>query len=157
MKEMDKDGSGTIDYDEFFAIMCKFQFGKESPIQLHLESTFNDYDKNMDSLITADDFKKVSEELDTIPISQEDAEMFITFCKHFGKEKGIVSARNDAVTLEEFINTLVNLNFLLETKAEDKRSKQASFTGHADSNNPNKSQIESNRGKYSSQLQKKRI
>ena len=159
MKEMDKDGSGTIDYDEFFAIMCKFQFGKESPIQIHLESTFNDYDKNMDSLITADDFKKVSEELDTIPISQEDAEMFITFCKHFGKEKGIISERNDAVTLEEFINTLVNLNFLLETKNDEKRSnKQGSFTGHADSN-PNRSQMGESQGgqseKYTNSLFKK--
>ena len=80
MKEMDKDGSGTIDFDEFSIMMSNFQFGKESPIQQHLESAFNDYDKDMDTMISPDDFKKVSEELDSIPISKEDAEMFITSC-----------------------------------------------------------------------------
>ena len=77
----------------------------------------------------------------------------------FGKEKGIISERNDAVTLEEFINTLVNLNFLLETKNDEKRSnKQGSFTGHADSN-PNRSQMGESQGgqseKYTNSLFKK--
>ena len=64
MKEMDKDGSGTIDFDEFSSMMQSFQFGKESAIQQHLESAFNDFDKDMDTFISPEDFKKVSEELD---------------------------------------------------------------------------------------------
>lgn len=134
MKEMDKDGSGTIDFDEFSAMMSSFQFGKESQIQQHLESAFNDYDKDMDTFILPEDFKKVSEELDSIPISKEDAEMFITFCKHFGREKGIKSINDNAVSKEEFINTLLQLNFLIENKGETK-SKYSTNAQNTNTNN----------------------
>lgn len=130
MKEMDKDGSGTIDFDEFREMMSNFQFGKESPIQQHLESAFNDYDKDMDSFITAEDFKKVSEELDTITVSKEEANMFISFCKHFGKEKGIQSLREDAVSKEEFINALISVNFLIEGKSQGKSTGASMIGGH---------------------------
>ena len=136
MKEMDKDGSGTIDFEEFSSMMSNFQFGKESQIQQHLESAFNDYDKDMDSMILPEDFKKVSEELDTIPISKEDAEMFITFCKHFGKEKGIPSLNENAVSKEEFINALVQLNFLIESKGDNK-SKASTGAQNTNTNNTN--------------------
>ena len=136
MKEMDKDASGTIDFDEFSIMMSNFQFGKESPIQQHLESAFNDYDKDMDTMISPDDFKKVSEELDPIPISKEDAEMFITFCKHFGKEKGITSINENSVSKEEFINALVQLNFLIEGKIDGK-SRTSTVVQNTNTNNTN--------------------
>lgn len=136
MKEMDKDGSGTIDFDEFSIMMSNFQFGKESPIQQHLESAFNDYDKDMDTMISPDDFKKVSEELDSIPISKEDAEMFITFCKQFGKEKGITSINENSVSKEEFINALVQLNFLIKGKIDGK-SRTSTVVQNTNTNNTN--------------------
>ena len=136
MKEMDKDGSGTIDFDEFSSMMQSFQFGKESPIQQHLESAFNDFDKDMDTFISPEDFKKVSEELDSIPISKEDAEMFITFCKHFGKEKGIQSINDNAVSKEEYINALLQLGFLMESKNEG-RSRPVATNGTSSINNAN--------------------
>ena len=58
------------------------------------------------------------------PISKEDAEMFITFCKHFGKEKGITSINENSVSKEEFINALVQLNFLIEGKIDGSREHQ---------------------------------
>ena len=121
MKEMDKDGSGSIDYDEFYIMMSKFQFGKESPIAQHLENTFNDYDKNMDNYITWEDFRKVSEELDDVPITKDEAQMFINFCKYFGREKGIPSTSEEKVTFDEFINLLINLKFLDESQELKKR------------------------------------
>ena len=129
MKEMDKDGSGTIDFDEFSIMMSNFQFGKESQIQQHLENAFNDYDKDMDTMILPDDFKKVSEELDSIP-------MFITFCKHFGREKGIPSYNENAVSKEEFINALVQLNFLIESK-NDGKSRTSTNVQNTNTNNTN--------------------
>jgi hypothetical protein len=101
--------------------MSKFQFGKESPIAQHLENTFNDYDKNMDNYITWEDFRKVSEELDDVPITKDEAQMFINFCKYFGREKGIPSTSEEKVTFDEFINLLINLKFLDESQELKKR------------------------------------
>lgn len=118
MKEMDKDGSGTIDFEEFSVMMGKFQFGKECPIQQHLENAFNDYDKDMDGLISIEDFRKVSEELDAIPVTKEESNLFINFCKYFGKEKGIPSLHDNGITKEEFMNLLISINFLIDSKKE---------------------------------------
>lgn len=111
MREIDKDGSGTIYYNEFFDVMSKFQFGKESDIEMHLESAFNDFDKDMDSEINVDDLIKVSEELDETPMAKEDAQLLIAFCKYFGKEKGVHSSGN-GISKIEYINMLSRLGFL---------------------------------------------
>ena len=133
MKEMDKDGSGTIDFEEFSAMMANFQFGKESQIQQHLESAFNDYDKDMDNLISTEDFIKVSEELDSVPMKKEDAEMFVTFCKHFGKEKKIESLNDNGVSKEEFINALNCMGFLFENKDDGKGRGTSGILGTSNS------------------------
>jgi len=113
--DMDKDGSGTIDYDEFFSMMSKFQFGKDSDILLHLENSFNEYDKDMDMNISAEDFIKVSEELDNEPISNEMAQKFVRFCKYFANEQGLKNnTNNNLVNFEEYVNCLIKMNFLYE-------------------------------------------
>lgn len=122
MREIDKDGSGTIYYNEFFDVMSKFQFGKESDIEMHLESAFNDFDKDMDSEINVDDLQKVSEELDETPMTKEDAQLLIAFCKYFGKEKGVHSSGN-GISKIEYINMLSRLGFL-KTNEFNKNDKE---------------------------------
>lgn len=122
MREIDKDGSGTIYYNEFFDVMSKFQFGKESDIEMHLESAFNDFDKDMDSEINVDDLQKVSEELDETPMTKEDAQLLIAFCKYFGKEKGVHSSGN-GINKIEYINMLSRLGFL-KTNEFNKNDKE---------------------------------
>ena len=113
--EIDKDGSGTIDYDEFFLMMSKFQFGKDSDILLHLVNSFNEYDKDMDMNISAEDFKKVSEEFDKEPISNEMAEKFVRICKYFANEQGLKNnTNNNLVNFEEYVNCLIKTKFLYE-------------------------------------------
>lgn len=114
MKSMDKDGSGSIDYEEFSAAMRTFQFGKESSIKQHIESAFNDYDKDMDAYISAQDFLKLSSELDKSGISKEDAALFVSMCKHFGAQKNIPSTSDTLVSKEEFINFLCSIQFLVD-------------------------------------------
>lgn len=143
MKEMDKDGSGTIDFEEFSAMMSKFQFGKECPMQQHLENAFNDYDKDMDGFITPEDLKKVSEELDSIAISKEESNMFFNFCKYFGREKGVLSRNDNGISKEEYMNALICLNFLIDSRRENKTKQLTSNGGNITNNNIEKSQLDS--------------
>ena len=111
---MDKEGS--INYNEFFLMMNKFQFGKDSDILLHLHNSFNEYDKDMDMFISAEDFIKVSEELDNEPITKEIAEKFVRFCKYFANEQGLNNnINNNLVSFEEYVNCLIKTKFLYES------------------------------------------
>ena len=105
-KELDK-GSGTIDFDEFINIISKYQIGD---IKRHLEGAFNDYDKDMDQEITVDDLLKVSEELDEVQMTKEDAELMIAFFKYFANDK---ATKSGGVTKEEFVLAFNKLNFLI--------------------------------------------
>ena len=62
--------------------------------------------------------------------------MFITFCKHFGKEKGIPNNNENSVSKEEFINALVQLNFLIEGK-NDGKSRTSTVVQNTNTNNTN--------------------
>ena len=45
MKDLDKEGNGCIGYEDFVELMSKLQFGNA---ETHLETAFNEYDKDMD-------------------------------------------------------------------------------------------------------------
>lgn len=125
MRELDKEGSGCINYEEFVKLMSKFKFGDA---QTHLESAFSEYDKDMDGQVSVEDFLKVSEELDETPITKEDAQLMIAFCKYFSKQPD-QDIDNCNVTKREFIKTLTEINFLIK-KVNDSRG-----------NDPNKSKV----------------
>ena len=114
MKKIDVNGSGTIDMEEFTAMMNTYQFNKESPVEAHLENAFNLYDKDQDGIISQDDLIKVSQELEDI-ILMEDALLLISFAKNLGKELKNQEKAN-GITKEEFYNLLFKLGFLIETK-----------------------------------------
>lgn len=137
---MDKEGS--INYNEFFLMMNKFQFGKDSDILLHLHNSFNEYDKDMDMFISAEDFIKVSEELDNEPITKEIAEKFVRFCKYFANEQGLNNnINNNLVSFEEYVNCLINLKFLFEKDVNNNSINKIS-------NSLNQSNLKSNNVSY---------
>ena len=64
--------------------MSKFQFDNAEE---HLETAFNEYDKDMDGEVGLKDLLKVSEELDEIPMNKFDDELMISFFNYFSLEK----------------------------------------------------------------------
>jgi Ca2+-binding EF-hand superfamily protein len=123
MRETDKDGSGTVDLQEFTKMMQEYQFTKDSPISQHLESVFNHYDKDGDGFISNEDFKSVAEELDEI-INDKNPDLFIRMAKHFSKLKGVKQQDEPKISKEEFINLLYNINFLEEVKPTKENPKK---------------------------------
>ena len=108
LRELDKEGSGAIDYDEFLNLMSKFQMGD---IKKQLEGTFSDYDKDMDQMINVNDIIKVSQELDEVQISEDDAKLIVAFFKYFC---GVKATKYNAITKEEFLLALNKMNFLID-------------------------------------------
>lgn len=128
MRDLDKEGNGCINYDEFVSLMKKFQFGNA---ETHLETAFNEYDKDMDGEVGLDDLLKVSEELDEVPMSKSDAELMIAFFKYFSQEK--LNENEDEhehadeitsvnITKKEFITTLIRINFLVNKSDNNNQS-----------------------------------
>ena len=117
MKDLDKEGNGCIGYQDFVDLMSKLQFGNA---ETHLETAFNEYDKDMDGEVGLDDLLKVSEELDEVPMSKSDAELMIAFFKYFSQEKlqdnedeiNLDEINSVNITKKEFITTLTRINFL---------------------------------------------
>ena len=128
LRDLDKEGNGCINYDEFVNLMKKLQFGNA---ETHLETAFNEYDKDMDGEVGLDDLLKVSEELDEVPMSKSDAELMIAFFKYFSQEK--LNENEDDhehadeitsvnITKKEFITTLIRINFLVNKSDNNNQS-----------------------------------
>ena len=130
MKDLDKEGNGCIGYEDFVGLMSKLQFGNA---ETHLETAFNEYDKDMDGEVGLDDLLKVSEELDEVPMSKSDAELMIAFFKYFSQEKlqdneddiNVDEITSVNITKKEFITALTRINFLV-TKSENNQSQDLS-------------------------------
>ena len=84
MTKLDKEGNDSIDFQEYKKQMEKYPFGNA---ETHLETAFNEYDKDMDGEIGIEDLLKVSEELDEVSMSKADAELMIAFFKYFAQEQ----------------------------------------------------------------------
>ena len=128
LRDLDKEGNGCINYDEFVNLMKKLKFGNA---ETHLETAFNEYDKDMDGEVGLDDLLKVSEELDEVPMSKSDAELMIAFFKYFSQEK--LNENDDDhdhtdeitsvnITKKEFITTLTRINFLVSKSDNNNQS-----------------------------------
>ena len=79
-------GTGKIDFDSFINILSKY---KMDYVKTHLEGAYKDYDQDMDmgTQISSDDLLRISEELDDVEISEEDAKLTIAFIKYFARDK----------------------------------------------------------------------
>lgn len=123
-KEIDTNRSGTIDLQEFTAMMIKYEFNRDSPVEQHLENTFNLYDKNGDGIIDRDDLKKVGDEFDYY-LPNEDIDILLKIIKIMADESKITHGQDlEKVSKEEFVNVLMKFNFLTEVKKEDLESKE---------------------------------
>ena len=133
MKDLDKEGNGCIGYQDFVDLMSKLQFGNA---ETHLETAFNEYDKDMDGEVGLEDLLKVSEELDEVSMSKSDAELMIAFFKYFSQEKlednddeiNVDEIKSVNITKKEFITTLTKINFLVSkvSKSEINQSQEQS-------------------------------
>ena len=113
--------------------MSKFQFDNA---ETHLETAFNEYDKDMDGEVGLEDLLKVSEELDEVSMSKSDAELMIAFFKYFSQEKlednddeiNVDEIKSVNITKKEFITTLTKINFLVSkvSKSEINQSQEQS-------------------------------
>ena len=129
LKDLDKEGNGSINYEEFVNLMSKYQFGNA---ETHLETAFNEYDKDMDGEVGLDDLLKVSEEMDDVPMSKSDAELMIAFFKYFSHEKlneneediKIDELNSVNITKKEFITTLTRINFLVNKGGDNNNQSQ---------------------------------
>ena len=132
LRDLDKEGNGCINYDEFVNLMKKLKFGNA---ETHLETAFNEYDKDMDGEVGLDDLLKVSEELDEVPMSKSDAELMIAFFKYFSQEKLNENENEDEqdhghveeitsvnITKKEFITALIRINFLVNKSDKNNQS-----------------------------------
>jgi Ca2+-binding EF-hand superfamily protein len=119
MRQLDKNGSGTIDFEEFKNMMSKHQFSKDSPIPQHLEATFNLYDKDSDGYISTKDIQKVWEDFNGVS-NVEEAELIVSMCKHFAKQNNIKQNDKPGISKEEFINFLLSIRFIEEVKPDVK-------------------------------------
>jgi Ca2+-binding EF-hand superfamily protein len=142
-REIDTNRSNTIDIAEFTEMMIKYQLGKDSPIEIHLEHAFGHYDKDGDGFIGAKDFLLVCEELEDTyenQMSEDEIETLISIIKSISESNPNVKIRGEGtfISKEEFINGLIELNFLKEVKKEDQETnlfKSSSKIGENDSSN----------------------
>lgn len=78
MKEIDLDGSGTVDFNEFAIWMSiKMSPDKYNDRSADLENTFKIFDENGDHFITAEELKNVMEKLGQT-LSDEEINLMIT-------------------------------------------------------------------------------
>ena len=137
IKNLDKEGNGCIGYEDFVQFMSKLQFGNA---ETHLETAFNEYDKDMDGEVGLEDLLKVSEELDEVPMSKSDAELMIAFFKYFSQEKlqdneddiNVEEITSVNITKKEFITTLTRINFLKykENIQQQQELSKSRISGH---------------------------
>lgn len=102
MKQVDKNGSGNIDIEEFTEMMLNYQFNRQVSIVTHLSNTFSLYDKDEDGVISEDDLIKVGMELDELT-SPDEALMLINLSKMLMPDK--ITNNNEINELNNNVNT----------------------------------------------------
>lgn len=73
INEVDADGSGTIDFNEFLEMMTKHM--KESDCEQELREAFKVFDKNGDGMISAEELKTVMHNLGEALTDEEITQM----------------------------------------------------------------------------------
>ena len=76
IEEVDEDGNGEIDFDEFLGMMSKLV--QESNEDLELRDAFNMLDEDADGLISVDEVRYVLMQLGEHPTEQEIADIIRT-------------------------------------------------------------------------------
>ena len=118
MKEIDKDGSGNIDIQEFIEVFGKNHLNSNYFIEQYIDRAFELYDKDSDGFISEHDLKLCGEELGNNIIDSEINVLF-NITKLFSERKKLISTERNLISKEEFINLLCEISFINEIKSDD--------------------------------------
>lgn len=111
MEQADKDGSGQIDQDEFFALMARF-IVERKPVE-ELSKAFKMYDDDDNKLISFDNLKRCSMELDET-VEDEDIALMLRIGDRDNKYDGL------QVDLEDFMKIMGDAKLLNGTQSCNK-------------------------------------
>jgi len=117
MREIDKDGSGNIDIQEFIEVFGKNHLNSNYFIEQYIDRAFELYDKDADGFISERDLKICGEELGN---QIDDNEICILFkiTKVFSESKKLKNPDYDLISKEEFINMLCEIGFINDATKE---------------------------------------
>lgn len=119
MKEIDKDGSGNIEIQEFIEAFGKNHLNSNYFIEQYLDKTFELYDKDGDGYISQRDLRLCGEELGN-EINENEIAILFQITKLFSQRKSLDKADKTLISKEEFINLLSEISFIQDSSNKDK-------------------------------------
>lgn len=131
MREIDKDGSGNIDIQEFIEVFGKTHLNSNYFIEQYIDRAFELYDKDSDGFISERDLKLCGEELGN-QIDDDEINILFKITKLFSDRKKLENPEDYLISKEEFINMLCEIGFI------DDISKDIEESPNVDSNNQQK-------------------
>lgn len=111
MREIDKDGSGNIDIQEFIEVFGKTHLNSNYFIEQYIDRAFELYDKDSDGFISERDLHLCGEELGN-QIDDNEVNILFKITKLFSNRKKLENPENDLISKEEFINMLCEIGFI---------------------------------------------
>jgi len=118
MREIDKDGSGNIDIQEFIEVFGKTHLNSNYFIEQYIDRAFELYDKDSDGFISEDDLKMCGEELGNL-IDDNEINILFKITKLFSDRKKLENPENDLISKEEFINMLFEIGFIDDSSKDN--------------------------------------
>jgi centrin-3 len=120
IKAIDKDLNQEVSLEEFTDMMMGKEFTNVISMERHIQSIFDAYDKDEDGFISLDDIENAGKDLETDILAPDEMQLLIKFAKNMALQKNITSNVHSTNTIskEEFINLLLNVDFLYEVPEE---------------------------------------
>jgi Ca2+-binding EF-hand superfamily protein len=113
MKDIDKDGSGNIDIQEFIEVFGKTHLDSNYFIEQYIDRAFELYDKDSDGFISENDLKLTGEEL-TDDFEENELSILFNITKLLSETKKIENPEKHLISKEEFVNLLIEIGFIEE-------------------------------------------
>ena len=114
IRQFDTNQNGLIEIEEFTDLMLTNLKNEDSSvIKIHLENTFNLYDKDQDGIISIEDLINVSKDVEDI-LESEEASLIISFTKILCFQFKCCDRILNGINKDEFFLLLYNLGFIEE-------------------------------------------
>jgi centrin-3 len=120
IKSIDKDLNQVVSLEEFTEMMMKSEFTNVMSLDQHVTSIFEAYDKDEDGFISLEDIENAGKDLETDLLTTDEMQLMFKFAKNMAVQKGITGNRSsELISKEEFVNFLLNVEFLYEVPEEN--------------------------------------